>query len=132
MKANEKNTSLRIPINFKIEESDKQLGEITIILTKDRPDNIHSNTKSIVDTDNRQILKSIITIYDVENLNEVELDAIVRHEFGHALGLYPSGTKDNLTYHVYELPYAYVSECNIDDVISLYGGRPSQTFCDDN
>ncbi|WP_179368036.1 matrixin family metalloprotease [Candidatus Nitrosotenuis sp. DW1] len=131
MKANEKNTSLIIPINFKIEESDKQLGEIMIILSKDRPDNIHSNTKSIVDANNHQILKSIITVYDVENLNEVELSAIIRHEFGHALGLYPSGTKDNLTYHVYEPPYAYVSECNIDDLVSLYGGDLNQTPCDD-
>ncbi|MBI5145854.1 MAG: hypothetical protein HZA84_01385 [Thaumarchaeota archaeon] len=132
MKANEKNASLRIPVDFKIEKSDEQLGEITIILSKDHPDNIHSNTKSIVDANNHQILKSVITIYGVEDLHEIELTALVRHEFGHALGLYPYGTKDSLTYHVYEPPYAYVSECNIADVISLYGGQPSQTTCDYN
>ncbi len=132
MKASEESTSLNIPVNFQIMETNEQIDEISIILSKDRPHDIHSNTKSIVDADNHQILKSIITIYDVENLHDIELSAIIRHEFGHAIGLYPFGTKDKLTYHVYEPTYAYVSECNIEDIISLYNEQPNQHVCTDH
>ena len=51
-------------------------------------------TKSVVD--GNEILKSFITIYDVNNLSEEELGTILRHEFGHALRLNSNEKFNNL------------------------------------
>ncbi|TBR07954.1 MAG: hypothetical protein EPO62_07520 [Candidatus Nitrosotenuis sp.] len=129
--ASMQHTSIYIPKDFEVEESATPIGEIWIILSKDHlMSGELGNTRSIVDADNHQILKSIITIYDVESLNNEELAAVTRHEFGHALGLYSSETNDYFLYHSSNSHVAYISQCNIDDLVSLYNeNQPAQTAC---
>lgn len=124
-------TSIHIPKNFEIEESVAPTGEIWIILSKDHSiDGDQSGTRSIADGDNHQILKSVITIYDIESLDNEELAAITRHEFGHALGLYSSETDDHFLYHALNSRIAYISNCNVIDLVSLYNeNQPSLTAC---
>jgi hypothetical protein len=125
------NTAIYLPKVFEIEESVTPSGEIWIVLSKDAPiGNDLSNTRSIADGENHQILKSIITIHDIESLNDEEIAAITRHEFGHALGLYSSETNDKFLYHTSNSHVAYILECNAIDLISLYNENPSSnTAC---
>ncbi|MBI5377460.1 MAG: hypothetical protein HZA82_02425 [Thaumarchaeota archaeon] len=128
-KINDNDTSLYVPKDFEIEESDKPIGKILIILSKStRESGTLAITRSIADESNHQILKSFVTIYDIENLNDDELAAVTRYEFGHALGL-PESTKDGV-YQKIDPTASYISECVVKHIISLYNERdPSQVIC---
>ncbi len=128
-KTNEKETSWYIPKDFEIEESDKPVGKILIILSKSSQESgAFAITRSIADENNHQILKSFVTIYDVENLNDKELSSIVRHEFGHALGLPESAKEDS--YHKIEQATSYISECEMEGISSLYDEQNPVSVCE--
>jgi hypothetical protein len=116
------NTKFHIPTKFNIIESPTEEGDITIILsTLENPDGYHGYTKTI--TDGQEILKSSITIYDVDHLSPERLGAIVRHEFGHALGLGHSTVQEDLMYYVIETHFPLISDCDITAVKELYSGK---------
>lgn len=124
VKSSETPTSLHIPTKFNIIQSHTGEGDIIIKLTNERnPDGYTGYTKSVVD--DNQILKSTITIYNVDNLTVDELSTIIRHEFGHALGLAHSTAPEDLMAPTIISAYPYISQCNIDAIISLYDGNPS-------
>jgi len=113
------NTKYTIPTKFKIIESESETGNIIINLStlKDQ-DGYSGFTKSTVDGD--EILKSQIVIYDVDSLSDEGLAAIVRHEFGHAIGLAHSTDSEDLMYPNFHSTHAFISECDLDAIISLY------------
>lgn len=115
-------TKFHIPAKFNIIESTNEEGDVTIILSSlENPDGYHGYTKTI--TDGNEILKSSITIYDVNNLSPERLGAIVRHEFGHALGLGHSTVQEDLMYYVIETQFPLISDCDISAVKDLYSGK---------
>ncbi|TBR07953.1 MAG: matrixin family metalloprotease [Candidatus Nitrosotenuis sp.] len=119
-------TEYPIPTNFLVTTSEKSIGDIIIILSTAREaDNTYGFTRSIADEESNQMLKSFITIYNADNLNQVELSAIVRHEFGHALGLVHSTDSEDLMYPIFHSTHAVISECDLDAMISLYNGAKS-------
>lgn len=125
----QQNSTMPIPTNFEINESDKAVGDIIIILSTDSEgDGSLGFTKSISDTDHHQILKSFITIFDVKDLSNKELGDITRHEFGHALGLRHSSNPEDLMNAKFHEDHAYVSQCDIEYLTSLYGGHGSATI----
>ncbi|MDE1861896.1 MAG: matrixin family metalloprotease [Thaumarchaeota archaeon] len=122
------NTRFNIPTNFHIVQSIDGPGQIVITLSDlEDPDGYSGYTRSIVD--NSQILKSYITIYDAGNLSDHRLAAIVRHEFGHALGLPHTSDAQDLMHAVIETNYPYVSPCDIKDIQDVYDGNPSPNSC---
>ena len=78
----------------------------------------------------RKILKSFITIYDISNLNDEELSTIVRHEFGHAIGLGHSTAPEDLMAPTIDMTIPYISECNIAAINDLYSGIQGDTVCE--
>lgn len=125
-------TSLHIPVNFSIVESNGGEGDITIEFTNQKnADGFSGWTNSIADESQNQILKSKITIFDVDTLSKNQLETIVRHEMGHALGLAHSTAPEDLMHPNIETNFPYVSECNIDALQLLYdGGKTSQVVCE--
>ncbi len=123
-------TAFYIPQSFTIIESSKGEGQITIRLaTETNADGYTGYTKSTVEND--QILKSAITIYDANELSVEQIEIILRHEFGHALGLAHSTASEDLMAPIITTPYPYISECDIDAITALYNGKTaSETVCE--
>ncbi len=121
-----------IPQKFNVIESSGGEGDITIKLTSQSSGDGYSGfTKSIVDDAQNQILKSEITIYEVDKLSKAQFETILRHEFGHALGLAHSTAPEDLMHPTIETNYPYISDCDIDAIVSLYdGGKKSEVTCE--
>jgi hypothetical protein len=122
-------TKFNIPTNFNVNKSYDGEGNVIITLSnlKDS-DGFTGYTKSIVD--GNEIIKSFITIYDVSNLTDEELSTIVRHEFGHALGLGHSTAPEDLMAPTIDMTIPYISQCNIAAIEDLYNGIQGSTVCE--
>ncbi len=130
--ASQTSTKYVIPTKFVVIEEPRGVGDITIFLTNLQSGDGYSGfTKSIADETRHQILKSQITIYETDNLSDGQLEAIFRHEFGHALGLAHSTAPEDLMYPEIRTAYPYISECDLDAITFLYdGGQSSQVICE--
>lgn len=114
-------TKFAIPTSFSITEGSTN-GDIAIILsTLESPDGYSGFTRSTVE--NNQILKSTITIYKADQLSSVELETIVRHEFGHAVGLIHSSDPYDLMHSTIETNYPFISGCDVSAITHLYDGN---------
>lgn len=122
-------TKFNIPTNFNVNKSYDGESDVIITLSnlKDN-DGFTGYTKSIVD--GNEIVKSFITIYDVSNLTDEELSTIVRHEFGHALGLGHSTAPEDLMAPTIDMTIPYISQCNIAAIEDLYNGIQGSTVCE--
>lgn len=115
-------TKFYIPQEMKIIESSAGEGDILVSLSNYKDGDGNTGfTKSTVN--GNEILKSTITIFDVNHLSNKDLATITRHELGHALGLAHSTDPDDLMSHVISTEHPYISECNIQAIIELYNGK---------
>ncbi|WP_255465105.1 matrixin family metalloprotease [Nitrosopumilus sp. b3] len=123
-------TKIPIPKNFEVLNSQQSNGDIVVILSniKDRSGNT-GYTKTILEGD--EIVKAFITIYDVDSLSNTQLGTIMRHEFGHAIGLGHSTAPEDLMAPTIDMTYPYISECNIDAIVDLYNeDSDGTTICE--
>jgi hypothetical protein len=127
-KAAQNHTALYLPTKITILE-DSNKGNINIELTDDiDTDGNSGTTNSVVDQDH--ILSASIKIFLVKDLKDDRLATIVRHEFGHALGLPHSTDPEDLMAPVTKTQYPFVSDCDINSMISLYDNKEiSEVTC---
>lgn len=117
-------TSYTVPTTFNIFQSTNGEGHIIINFSNlIDTDGFTGYTRSVIQ--DGEILKSYITIYDVDNLDVSELATIVRHEFGHTLGLGHSTDPEDLMAPTILTEFPYISECNVDAMRVLYNGHES-------
>jgi len=112
-------TKYPVPNNFDVIESKRGEGDILISLSKFKnTDGYSGYTKSTVD--GNEILKTSITIYDVNNLSKSQLSTIIRHEMGHAVGLAHSTASEDLMAPKITTNFPYISECDVSAIAALY------------
>jgi len=121
-------SKIPIPKNFKITNSPNVYGDIIVILSniKDRSGN-SGYTKTVLEED--EIVKAFITIYEVNSLSKNELGTIMRHEFGHALGLGHATDSQDLMAPTIDMTYPFISQCNISAMTDLYNDKSGITTC---
>lgn len=121
--ANLVGTKFPVPISLHSQITELGEGNVIIKLTNlKNPDGFAGYTTSIVDETNHQILKSEVTIYDVDNLGNENFEKVVRHELGHAFGLAHSTDPDDLMYDILITAHPFISECDISAIEGLYNG----------
>ena len=112
-------TKIPLPKFFEIKNSQQSNGDIVVILSNIRDRSGYTGyTKTILEGD--QIVKAFITIYDVNSLSQNQLGTIMRHEFGHALGLGHSSAPEDLMAPTIDMTYPYISQCNVMALSDLY------------
>jgi hypothetical protein len=128
----ELDTKYYIPREIQVIKSTEGEGNITILLTDEvNGDGYSGFTKSIADETQNQILKSEITIFDASSITNSDLEKLLRHEFGHAIGLAHSSAIEDLMYPTIEMEYPYISECDLSAIESLYdNGGSSIVICE--
>ena len=128
----ELDTKYYIPSEIQVIKSTEGEGNITILLTDEvNGDGYSGFTKSIADETQNQILKSEITIFDASSITNADLEKLLRHEFGHAIGLAHSSAIEDLMYPTIEMEYPYISECDLSAIESLYdNGGSSIVICE--
>ena len=122
-----KDTKLNLPADFYFTEYGSSVNDIVIELTSlTNGDGFLGKTRVLVDEKNSQILKAYITIYDVDNLSNEEFSAIIRHEFGHALGLSHSDNVDDLMYFEINTKFPFITECDMEVLLELYDQKDAR------
>lgn len=123
-------TKMVVPNKFEYVSPNNGVADITIkLVSQKNGDGYSGYTNSVVD--NNQILKSTITIYDVKELSSSQITTILRHEFGHALGLAHSTAPEELMSATITTDYPFISPCTIDAVEKLYdGNQKSEIVCE--
>lgn len=121
-----------IPKNLHFHVTDKGEGDILIkLINLSSPDGYAGFTNSIVDEAQHQILKSTITIYNIDSISLNQLQTILRHELGHGFGLAHSNAPEDLMAPVITTALPYISECDLDAIELLYdGGQQSKVVCE--
>lgn len=125
-------TTFPVPKKLHFHVADKGEGDILIKLTNlSSAEGYSGMTLAVVDYLAHQILKSTITIYDIESQSTESLKTIVRHELGHGFGLVHSTATEDLMAPVITTNYPYISECDLDAITFLYNdGKSSQVTCE--
>ncbi len=122
-------TTRHIPQKFQIISSEKGEGDITITFSPlQNGDGKLGSTKILVDNFRNEILKAHITVYQVNEISDQTLEAVIRHELGHALGLPHAMSSRDLMNSSFSVESAYISECDINGIVTLYSEKNLHPF----
>ncbi len=69
---------------------------------------------------NGKIQKAFIKIYNVDELNNIQLKILIRHELGHALGLGHTNSKNDLMQSIIDMNYNAISLLDLKALALLY------------
>ncbi len=69
---------------------------------------------------NGNIEKAFVKIFNVDELNENQLKAIVRHELGHALGLGHTNEKNDLMQSIIDMKHTAISLLDLQALARIY------------
>jgi hypothetical protein len=113
-------TKIPFPKTISLLPDENENADIVIYITDEKNPIYSGYTSNVIE--NQKITKSNIIIYDINSLDDQQISSIVRHEFGHALGLKHSDFANDLMFGTVPVP-SYVSECHIGALLELYDGN---------
>ena len=93
---------------------------ITIyLMDKTSSEGYNGITKLFYDQ-NGKIKKVFMIIYNVNELNKIQLESIIRHELGHALGLGHTNSKNDLMQPIIDINYNAISLLDLQALAHIY------------
>ena len=106
-----------VPV-LKLTENTKE-AKITIILSPF--DGIHGmNGFTTYQLTDEKISKAVVTIHNFNNLKQEQLELVVRHELGHALGLGHTSNSFDLMFPMLNLEHALISIFDLEMLSEMY------------
>ncbi|MGY5148150.1 MAG: matrixin family metalloprotease [Candidatus Nitrosopumilus sp. bin_7KS] len=69
---------------------------------------------------NGNITKALVTIYNTDELNKIQLESIIRHELGHALGLGHTNVENDLMQPTINMNFNVISLLDLQALASIY------------
>ena len=70
--------------------------------------------------ENREITKAVVSIYNADELNKKEMESIIRHELGHALGLSHTTIENDLMNPNIDVNYNAISLLDLVALAHMY------------
>jgi Na+-translocating ferredoxin:NAD+ oxidoreductase RnfG subunit len=107
-----------LPLTIDFVDSAKNANVIISLVKTKNMDGYSGWTEST--TNDYHIIQSHVTVFASDQISEDELGTIIRHEFGHVLGLDHSTDPDDLMSPMITTTIPYISECDQSALISLY------------
>ena len=111
------------PIRLIFTDNEKPTNMIIINL-EDEPTEFDDSSEfdgfTKFDLYENKIVKSHIVIYNTKNLNDVEFETLLRHEFGHSLGLAHSENINNVMFPLLDQSNPYITNDDISALSLLY------------
>lgn len=105
-----------LEIQYKLDRTEA----ITIFL-KDKPNqNGYNGYTNLFYDENGKIQRALVTIYNTDELNKIELESIVRHEIGHALGLGHTNVENDLMQEKININYNAISLLDLQALALVY------------
>ncbi|MBI3842970.1 MAG: matrixin family metalloprotease [Thaumarchaeota archaeon] len=127
--ASQHHAKLPIPTKFQIVDSLGDQNGLTINLSSAKENNGYAGWTTF-EINDQYLTNVAIVIFDVNDLDDDQLKALIRHELGHGLGLGHSDDPDDLMYDTVNTIHSSISECDIGALADLYDGKEqSQVTC---
>ncbi len=109
------------PKKFEISESEKKItGDITIELLKSQDPNYNGFTRP--NYEENKIVSASIQIFNSNNISLTQLENLIRHEFGHALGLGHASDQNSIMYEFIAPDEKLISDCDMTGLKGLTEG----------
>ncbi|MFB5635800.1 MAG: matrixin family metalloprotease [Nitrosopumilus sp.] len=98
---------------------DKSESIVIYLMGKGNKDGFDGYTNLYYNGD-KEIEKAIISIYNADELNKKQIESIVRHELGHALGLSHTTAKEDLMRPTIDMNHSLISLLDLVALAHMY------------
>lgn len=105
-----------LQIQYKLNSTES----ITIYLMEKTNNEEYDGYTNLFYDQNGKIQKALVKIYNVDELDDIQLESIVRHELGHALGLGHTDAKNDLMQSIIDVNHATISLLDLQAFVRLY------------
>ena len=114
-----KSSGIKIPI-LQVQNKLNNPEAITIYLMDKTSSQVYHGLTKLFHDQNGKIKKVFMIIYNVDELNKIQLESIIRHELGHALGLGHTNSKNDLMQPIIDINYNAISLLDLQALAHIY------------
>lgn len=114
-----KSFGVKVPL-LELQQKLESTKAITIYLMDRSSGNRHNGYTELFYDENKNIQKAFVKIYNADELNRKQLESIIRHELGHALGLGHTDKKNDLMNSIINLKYNTISLLDLHALAKKY------------